>query len=104
MIRRPPRSTLFPYTTLFRSIDAMLAAGGSADLVAEFALPVPSLVISALLGVPPADRGFFNSRTCTLVSTRTSTGPQRDTALRELLRYCTRLIAIKEKWPGDALG
>src|SRR2546430_9792783 len=25
MIRRPPRSTLFPYTTLFRSID--LAAG-----------------------------------------------------------------------------
>src|SRR3712207_7205407 len=22
MIRRPPRSTLFPYTTLFRSVDA----------------------------------------------------------------------------------
>src|SRR2546430_10007349 len=27
MIRRPPRSTLFPYTTLFRS-RAALAAGG----------------------------------------------------------------------------
>src|SRR2546430_15593634 len=25
MIRRPPRSTLFPYTTLFRSLDAYLA-------------------------------------------------------------------------------
>src|SRR5947199_7031960 len=25
LIRRPPRSTLFPYTTLFRSIDAMIA-------------------------------------------------------------------------------
>src|SRR3712207_9405055 len=24
MIRRPPRSTLFPYTTLFRSLDAQL--------------------------------------------------------------------------------
>jgi len=24
MIRRPPRSTLFPYTTLFRSIDGHL--------------------------------------------------------------------------------
>src|SRR3712207_7526625 len=23
MIRRPPRSTLFPYTTLFRSVDAL---------------------------------------------------------------------------------
>src|SRR3712207_8786777 len=26
MIRRPPRSTLFPYTTLFRSLDAPLGA------------------------------------------------------------------------------
>src|SRR2546430_3438587 len=26
MIRRPPRSTLFPYTTLFRSVDAFLKA------------------------------------------------------------------------------
>src|SRR5689334_24854383 len=26
MIRRPPRSTLFPYTTLFRSVDANLAS------------------------------------------------------------------------------
>src|SRR5690349_22453639 len=25
MIRRPPRSTLFPYTTLFRSLKALLA-------------------------------------------------------------------------------
>src|SRR2546422_2237013 len=27
MIRRPPRSTLFPYTTLFRSPDAGLSGG-----------------------------------------------------------------------------
>src|SRR3712207_7546259 len=27
MIRRPPRSTLFPYTTLFRSRDLALAEG-----------------------------------------------------------------------------
>src|SRR3712207_7698853 len=26
MIRRPPRSTLFPYTTLFRSFDSLLVA------------------------------------------------------------------------------
>src|SRR5688572_31203256 len=26
MIRRPPRSTLFPYTTLFRSIDGVAVA------------------------------------------------------------------------------
>src|SRR3712207_9204607 len=28
MIRRPPRSTLFPYTTLFRSVDEEVARGG----------------------------------------------------------------------------
>src|SRR3712207_9526963 len=27
MIRRPPRSTLFPYTTLFRSVDGRAATG-----------------------------------------------------------------------------
>src|SRR3712207_6899122 len=33
MIRRPPRSTLFPYTTLFRS--------GLADIAAPFDVPLP---------------------------------------------------------------
>src|SRR2546427_7117038 len=32
MIRRPPRSTLFPYTTLFRSRDLMLARGIALEL------------------------------------------------------------------------
>src|SRR3712207_8535158 len=31
MIRRPPRSTLFPYTTLFRSRDLRLPHPGRAD-------------------------------------------------------------------------
>src|SRR2546426_6444785 len=30
MIRRPPRSTLFPYTTLFRSRSQALGANGAA--------------------------------------------------------------------------
>src|SRR5256885_11399612 len=35
MIRRPPRSTLFPYTTLFRSLDGFLAIlGGVANIIA----------------------------------------------------------------------
>src|SRR3712207_7924371 len=32
MIRRPPRSTLFPYTTLFRSYQTLEAASGVAAL------------------------------------------------------------------------
>ncbi|MGW5505467.1 cytochrome P450 [Streptomyces rochei] len=84
-------------------IDAMLAGGNTADLVNDFALPVPSLVISSLLGVPPADRDFFESRTRTLVAIRSSTDEQRATATRQLLRYINRLITIKDKWRGDDL-
>src|SRR2546422_4647825 len=32
MIRRPPRSTLFPYTTLFRSVPRSLSAASRAAL------------------------------------------------------------------------
>src|SRR5256885_11135775 len=38
MIRRPPRSTLFPYTTLFRSGDALVSQ-------------IPALVITLAAGV-----------------------------------------------------
>src|SRR5689334_24210218 len=34
MMRRPPRSTLFPYTTLFRSADAEEAAGMAKEIEA----------------------------------------------------------------------
>src|SRR5258708_16376214 len=36
MIRRPPRSTLFPYTTLFRSL-AVVSAGAAAQAIAGIA-------------------------------------------------------------------
>src|SRR2546430_10055134 len=34
MIRRPPRSTLFPYTTLFRSVVAHVSAADDGDHIA----------------------------------------------------------------------
>src|SRR5256886_3902660 len=40
MIRRPPRSTLFPYTTLFRSPGDHATTFGGAPLVASLALEV----------------------------------------------------------------
>src|SRR5256885_3365966 len=36
MIRRPPRSTLFPYTTLFRSLTAWIVDGNGGKLMREF--------------------------------------------------------------------
>src|SRR3989442_3542436 len=53
MIRRPPRSTLFPYTTLFRSITLrlMLPAAFAVCLLI-FIRGIEDFEIPALLGIP----------------------------------------------------
>src|SRR2546427_2994029 len=45
MIRRPPRSTLFPYTTLFRSLLRLVAGlvlGGGSAATAQLAIQQPT--------------------------------------------------------------
>src|SRR3989441_13223870 len=54
MIRRPPRSTLFPYTTLFRSgvtISSLMLAGGRSGnrAVGAAALLGPAPLVGVLL-------------------------------------------------------
>src|SRR2546426_6720565 len=39
MIRRPPRSTLFPYTTLFRSLSVSSSPGGQPSTTPPYARP-----------------------------------------------------------------
>lgn len=88
--------------TVDARIDAMLDAGRRADLVADFALPVPSTVICHLLGVPYHDHELFESRTRTLV-TFTSTDQERALATNELLVYISKLVAVKARFPGNDL-
>src|SRR2546422_5163211 len=52
MIRRPPRSTLFPYTTLFRS---KVKPGFEADFMANFNFP-PAADVGATLILRVATR------------------------------------------------
>src|SRR3712207_9234532 len=51
MIRRPPRSTLFPYTTLFRSRDVLGAGVGSRVQAAERVVGVGGVCVEEVLGV-----------------------------------------------------
>src|SRR2546430_7201517 len=52
MIRRPPRSTLFPYTTLFRSLKDGRAAG---------ALVCPWLIVASAVALDGLER-FIRTR------------------------------------------
>jgi cytochrome P450 len=83
-------------------IDAMLAGDQPADLVRTLALPVPSLVICELLGVPYEDRDFFQDRTKMLLS-RAAGQAERETASNALTAYFDKLVTAKEADPGDDL-
>src|SRR3712207_7241430 len=56
MIRRPPRSTLFPYTTLFRSEDAAQAGADYLRHYYAFTGPFAEKIAAGLLTTPPALR------------------------------------------------
>ncbi|MEV1024232.1 cytochrome P450 [Streptomyces sp. NPDC050264] len=87
--------------TVDRLLDAMELQGPPAELVGAFALPVPSMVICALLGVPYADHEFFEER-----SRRLLRGPEVadvEQARIELEAYLGELIDSKRREPGEGL-
>jgi cytochrome P450 len=83
-------------------IDKMVAKGAPADLVPDYALPIPSLVISLLLGVPYTDHDFFQTITGTMMNMN-STREEKQKASRQFFGYMMELVARKEKDPGDDL-
>ena len=83
-------------------IDRMLAGPRPADLVQSLALPIPSLVISELLGVPYEDHDFFQANSKTIVSA-VVTAEARHTAHENLAGYLDDLVGKKSTDPGDDL-
>src|SRR2546422_11748231 len=67
MIRRPPRSTLFPYTTLFRSVALGRNETGVRDDAAEFAF------VRAVFYTGGEDDIFFNQDAADIVGAKLQT-------------------------------
>ncbi|WP_326694601.1 cytochrome P450 [Streptomyces sp. NBC_01267] len=87
--------------TVDRLLDAMIERGPSADLVSAFALPVPSMVICALLGVPYADHEFFEAQSRKLLR---GPGVTEVEAARDALNdYFRSLIERKRTDRGEGL-
>jgi cytochrome P450 len=82
------------------ALDDLERAGKPADLVANFALPVPSLVICELLGVPYADRDGFQGRSARLLDNSLPMAERR-AAQTEDLEYMSELVARAQADPSD---
>ncbi|MFD9518101.1 cytochrome P450 [Streptomyces sp. NPDC059979] len=85
-------------------LDEIVPAG-RADLVADFALPLPVTVISELLGVPVDDRHDFQRWTDRMIM-RGAEPPDPavvNEAWQHMRAYVTELIRAKRAHPGDDL-
>ncbi|GGT22436.1 MULTISPECIES: cytochrome P450 [Streptomyces] len=83
-------------------LEAMAALGGRADLVEAFALPVPSMVICELLGVPYGERASFQRNSATLFRID-ATAAEAAAAMAELDAFLTELARHRRRAPGEDL-
>jgi cytochrome P450 len=81
-------------------IDAMLAGPRPADIVTALALPVPSLVISQLLGVPYEDAEFFQHH-ANIGLGRYATAEDTGKGAAGLAKYLARLVEAKMAEPAE---
>ena len=85
-------------------LDAMENAGPPVDLVPTFALPIPSLVICELLGVPYDDRADFQQRSARQLDLSIPI-PERLDLQRQSRAYMGSLVERARESPGeDILG
>src|SRR3989441_1954237 len=89
MIRRPPRSTLFPYTTLFRSVLTNVFDYGM-DI--QEAIERPRFLIGAFLPGDPADATHIEARVPGSVRSEEHTSE-----LQSLAYLVCRLLLEKKK-------
>jgi cytochrome P450 len=81
-------------------IDAMLAGPQPADVVTALALPVPSLVISQLLGVPYEDAEMFQHH-ANIGLARYATGEDTVKGAVNLNKYLAQLVEAKMENPAE---
>src|SRR6202035_215126 len=83
-------------------IDAILAGPQPADLVDALALPIPSLVISQLLGVPYSDAEFFQEQASRGMG-RYASAEESAEGATALARYIAKLVRAKMESPTEDL-
>jgi len=84
-------------------VDAMTVGGDSADLVEDFARPLPVSVICDLLGVPYEDHSRFRRWTEAMTNDETTSGNVLATIGPEVFSYMSGLVEERRSRPTDDL-
>lgn len=82
-------------------LDELAAAGAPADLVPAFALPIPSMVICEMLGVPVEERAWFQRRSAELFDLDLPAA-DRTAAMAETSAFLVELTRAKRDGGGGA--
>ncbi len=83
-------------------LDQMISNGPPADLVRDLGLPIPSMVIALLLGVPTEDLALFQENTSKGLDQHSS-DDEKTQAFGSMFAYLVELVARKVREPGDDL-
>jgi cytochrome P450 PksS len=85
-------------------IDAALVQGRM-DLIRDYALPLPTIIIAQMLGVPERDRHRFHRWSNALVSSNSSVWGTLKTlpGVVAFLRYIRRQVRVRQAAPGEDL-
>src|SRR3989441_1790748 len=101
MIRRPPRSTLFPYTTLFRSILSQFTGAArelpEAIIVNPYDTDQCAAALHMALSMPPAGQRARIRLMRGLIQERSE---EHTSELQSLAYLVCRLLLEKKKTPG----
>jgi pentalenic acid synthase len=99
--------------TVDRLLDRMAEQGPLAELVNDFALPVPSMVICALLGVPYGDHDFFEAQSRRLLrgpaaadieEARDQLDAYFDSLIEELIALATILLVAGHETTANMIS
>src|SRR2546427_11955332 len=102
MIRRPPRSTLFPYTTLFRSA-ATFSAGAACSMPAELGGSQLSSLLEALPRIARVLRGPVADALVKAIRAAAGVGEFAAAEAVEVLRYALGRGLVGQAEGGRAL-
>src|SRR5256885_8312713 len=96
MIRRPPRSTLFPYTTLFRSAAALMLGADGVLIGSRFWASAEALVPPSFQAAAVAADGDSTIRT-TVVDIARCRSEEHTSELQSPCNLVCRLLLEKKK-------